>query len=106
MGIDAWYKSEFLPTVQRRGAAIINARGASSAASAANAGLMHARDWELGTHGLTTSMAVCSNGEYGISPGLFFSYPIRCDNSQWRIIEGLPEFSAFSKEKIKATEKE
>merc|ERR1719403_443533 len=99
----AWYETEFIPTVQQRGAAIINARGASSAASAANACLMHARDWELGTNGKVTSMAVPSNGEYDIAKGLFFSYPVRTANSQWKIVNGL-EVDSFSREKLKKTE--
>lgn len=99
----AWYTGEFIPTIQQRGAAIIKARGASSAASAANACLMHAREWELGSAG--TSMAVPSNGEYGITPGLFFSYPVTTANSQYRIIEGL-NVDAFSEEMIKKTEAE
>merc|ERR1712173_174587 len=104
--IDGWYKSEFIPTIQQRGKAIIEARGSSSAASAANAGLMHARDLEFGTGNAWQSMAVCSNGEYGIAPGLFFSYPVTTDNGNYSIVPNLPEFSAFSQEKIKATEKE
>jgi len=104
--VQQWYEKEFIPTIQQRGAAIIKARGASSAASAANAGLMHARDWELGTNGTTQSMAVCSNGEYGISPGLFFSYPVTTSPGGFHsVIEGLP-VDAFSEEKIRATEKE
>jgi len=103
--VNKWYTDEFIPTVQQRGAAIINARGASSAASAGNACLMHARDWELGTNGKVTSMAVASNGEYGISKGLFFSYPVRCANSNWSIVQGL-EIDAFSQEKLKKTEAE
>jgi len=104
--MEAWYRSEFIPTIQQRGAAIIAARGSSSAASAANAGLMHARDLEMGTGPSWQSMAVCSNGEYGIAPGLFFSYPVTTANGNWKIVENLPAFSAFSQEKIKATEKE
>lgn len=102
---EKWYTDEFIPAVQQRGAAIINARGSSSAASAANACLQHARDWELGTGGKVTSMAVPSSGEYGVSPGLFFSYPVRCDQSQWRIVEGL-QVDEFSQKKIKVTEDE
>lgn len=101
----AWYETVYMPTVQKRGAAIIDARGASSAASAANACLMHARDWELGTNGAITSMAVPSKGEYGVSPGLFFSYPVRTQNSEWSIVEGI-ELDEFSQSKIKITEDE
>merc|ERR1719461_415314 len=103
--VNKWYTDEFIPTVQQRGAAIINARGASSAASAANACLMHARDWELGTNGKVTSMAVPSNGEYDIAKGLFFSYPVRTANSKWSIVSGL-EVDSFSREKLKKTEAE
>merc|ERR1719189_1935127 len=106
-GVDMkqWYTDQFIPTVQQRGAAIIGARGASSAASAANACLMHARDWELGTGGAVTSMAVPSSGEYGITSGLFYSFPVRCADSNWRIVEGLP-VDEFSAERMKKTEQE
>jgi len=100
-----WYEETFIPTIQQRGAAIIEARGASSAASAANAALMHARDWELGTSGKTQSMAVESKGEYGITPGLWYSYPVTTFDSQYKVVEGIP-VGAFSEQKIKATEKE
>jgi len=100
-----WYEKEFIPTIQQRGAAIIQARGASSAASAANAALMHARDWELGTSGKIQSMAVQSNGEYGMTPGLWYSYPVTTEDSQYKVVEGL-SVGAFSEEKMKATEKE
>lgn len=101
-----WYESEFMPTVQQRGAAIINARGASSAASAGNACLMHARDLELGTSGRVTSMAVCSNGEYNVAPGLFFSYPVRTNpGGTYNIVSNL-HIDAFSEAKIKITENE
>ena len=104
--IDAWYREEFIPTVQQRGAAIIAARGSSSAASAANACLMHTRLWELGTKERWTSMAIASNGEYGITPGLFFSYPVTCADEQYELVEGLPSFNELQSEKIKATETE
>jgi len=104
--IDKWYRSEFIPAVQQRGAAIIQARGASSAASAANACLMCARDWEKGTNGGWTSMAVACNKEYGITPGLFFSYPVVCGNEGVKIVDDLPAFDSFAQEKINATEKE
>merc|ERR1719510_287982 len=100
-----WYTEEFIPTVQQRGAAIIGARGASSAASAGNACLMHARDWELGTSGKTTSMAVVSKGEYDITPGLFYSFPVRCADSEWSIVSGL-DIDEFSRTKMKKTEDE
>merc|ERR1719411_2369054 len=103
--VQKWYTEEFIPTVQQRGAAIINARGASSAASAANACLAHARDWELGTSGKTTSMAVVSKGEYDIVPGLSYSFPVRCADSEWSIVSGL-EIDEFSRAKLKKTEDE
>jgi len=100
-----WYQNEFIPTIQQRGAAIIQARGASSAASAANAALMHARDWKLGTNENYTSKAVVSKGEYGISPGLFFSFPVKCKSSKWKIVENLV-LDDFSQKKIQITQKE
>merc|ERR1719159_1642508 len=103
--INKWYEGDFIPPVQQRGAAIIGARGASSAASAANACLMHARDWELGTSGKTTSMAVLSKGEYDIAPGLFYSFPVRCADSEWSIVSGL-DIDEFSRAKMKKTEDE
>src|SRR5690606_28837341 len=75
---EAWYREEFIPTVQQRGAAIIKARGASSAASAASAAIDHVRDWALGSAGDWVSMAVASDGSYGIAEGIVFSYPVRC----------------------------
>jgi len=103
---EAWYKDTFIPTVQQRGAAIIKARGASSAASAANAAIDTVKSLITPTpEGDWHSVAVCSNGAYGIEPGLIFSYPIRSDGSKWSIVEGL-ELSEFSKEKIAATEAE
>jgi len=101
----SWYLEEFMPTVQQRGAAIIKARGASSAASAGNACLAHTRDLELGTNGLVTSMAVPSSGQYGISPGLFYSYPVRCDAGNWSVVEGL-NVDEFSAKMMKTTENE
>merc|ERR1712173_463594 len=95
-----WYQNDFIPTIQQRGAAIIKARGASSAASAANAALMHARDLELGTNGARQSMAVLSNGEYGIAKGLYYSYPVTTNNSEYTIVEGLP-VSSFSEERLR-----
>jgi len=101
----AWYEGTFIPKIQQRGASIIEARGASSAASAANAALMHARDWELGTSGRIQSMAVESNGEYGITAGLWYSYPVTTSDSQYKIVQGVP-VGTFSEQKMKATEKE
>jgi malate dehydrogenase len=101
-----WYKETYIPTVQQRGAAIIAARGASSAASAANAAIDHMRSWALGTNGDDwVSMAVYSDGSYGIEKGLIYSFPCRCKNGQWEIVQGLA-IDAYSQEKMKATEKE
>ena len=91
----AWNKDVFLPTVGKRGAAIIEARGLSSAASAANAAIDHMRDWALGTNGQWVTMGVPSNGEYGIPKDVMFGYPVTCQGGDYTIIEGLPidEFS-------------
>ena len=91
----AWNKDVFLPTVGKRGAAIIEARGLSSAASAANAAIDHMRDWALGTNGEWVTMGVASNGEYGIPKDVMFGYPVTCEGGQYKIVEGLPvdEFS-------------
>ncbi|MEL6868925.1 MAG: malate dehydrogenase [Pseudomonadota bacterium] len=87
---DAWLTGTFIPTVQQRGAAIIKARGASSAASAASAAIDHIRDWALGTTGDSwVSMAVPSDGSYGIEPGIIYSYPVRCKNGSYEIVQGL-----------------
>lgn len=102
-----WYESTYIPNVQQRGAAIIKARGASSAASAANAAIAHIRSWALGTdENDWVSMGVYSNGEYGIQKGLIYSYPCTCQNGDWTIVEGLDVSAAFSQEKMKATETE
>jgi malate dehydrogenase len=101
-----WYENTFIPTVQQRGAAIIKARGASSAASAANAAIDHMRDWAMGTaEGDWVSMGVYSDGSYGISEGLIYSFPCRCNNGDWEIVQGL-EVGEFSQAKMKATEQE
>jgi malate dehydrogenase len=98
-----WYESEFIPTVQQRGAAIIAARGASSAASAANAAVDHMRSWALGTPSDDwVSMGVLSDGSYGIAPGLIYSFPCRCQNGQWEIIQNL-EINEFSRQKMDAS---
>ena len=103
---DAWYKDTFIPVVQQRGAAIIKARGASSAASAASAAIDHMRSWALGTDGDDwVSMGVPSDGSYGIAPGIIYSYPCRCKNGDYEIVQGL-EIDAFSREKMDATERE
>ncbi len=102
---DVWNRDVFLPTVGKRGAAIIEARGLSSAASAANAAIDHMRDWHLGTQGRWVTMGVPSQGEYGIPKEVMFGYPVVCENGDYRIIEGL-EIDAFSKERIDITLKE
>ena len=91
----AWNKDVFLPTVGKRGAAIIEARGLSSAASAANAAIDHMRDWALGTNGGWVTMGIPSNGEYGIPKDVMFGYPVTCEGGRYKIVEGLPidEFS-------------
>ncbi|MEY4589000.1 MAG: hypothetical protein RL497_1076 [Pseudomonadota bacterium] len=101
-----WYESTYIPTVQQRGAAIIAARGASSAASAANAAICHMRDWAMGTaNGDWVSMGVYSDGSYGIEEGLIYSFPCVCTNGQWSIVQGL-DIDAFSRGRMSATEKE
>jgi malate dehydrogenase len=102
----AWYKETFIPEVQQRGAAIIAARGASSAASAANAAIDHMRTWALGSAANDwVSMGIYSDGSYGIAEGLIYSFPVTCSNGDWTIVQGL-EIDAFSQEKMDATEKE
>ena len=97
----AWYADEFIPTVQQRGAAIIQARGASSAASAANAAIDHMHDWALGSDAIV-SMGVYSDGSYDVDAGLIYSYPVRCAGGDWEIVQGV-EVNAFSREKMDAT---
>jgi malate dehydrogenase len=96
-----WYENEYIPTVGKRGAAIIEARGASSAASAANAAVDHVRDWVAGADGLR-SMAVRSGGQYGVEEGLVSSFPVRCSGGEYEIVEGL-EVEDFARGKIDAT---
>jgi len=101
-----WYENDFIPTVQQRGAAIIKARGASSAASAANAAIAHMRSWALGTDGDDwVSMGVYSDGSYGIAEGLIYSFPCRCCNGEWVIVQDV-EVGEFSRAKMSATEQE
>ncbi len=103
---DAWNVENFIPVVQQRGAAIIKARGASSAASAASAAVDHMRSWALGSDGEWVSMGVHSAGNsYGIDEDIIYSFPITCENGEWKEVTGL-EVSDFSKERMKATEKE
>lgn len=100
---DAWIAFDFLPTVARRGAAVIMARGKSSAASAANATIAHVRDWLLGTpQDDWTSMAVVSDGSYGVPAGLVSSFPVRCAGGDWQIVQGLP-LNAFAKTRFDAS---
>ena len=96
-----WYENEYIPRVGKRGAEIIDARGASSAASAANAAIDHVRDWVQGADGLR-SMAVRSGGQYGVEEGLMSSFPVRCSGGSFEIVEGL-EITDFAKQKITAT---
>lgn len=102
---DAWNKDVFLPTVGKRGAAIIEARGLSSAASAANAAIDHMRDWALGTNGKWVTMGIPSDGQYGIPKDIMFGYPVTVDNGEYKVVDGLP-IDAFSQERINLTLKE
>ena len=111
-GVDAnelvdhdWVTEDFIPVVQQRGAAIIKARGSSSAASAANAAIEHIRDWVLGTNGDIVSMGVYSEGEYGIQEGLIYSYPVTCNEGVYTIVEDL-EITDFSRKLMSETEAE
>ncbi|ALO45860.1 malate dehydrogenase [Pseudohongiella spirulinae] len=100
-----WLTSTFIPNVQQRGAAIIKARGLSSAASAANAAIEHMRDWALGTNGKIVSMGIHSDGSYGIAEGLIYSFPVTCENGQYSIVQGL-DINDFSRDLMSKTEKE
>ena len=98
-----WYEGTYIPEVQQRGAAIIKARGASSAASAANAAVDHMRSWALGTEeGDWVSMGIYSDGSYGIQEGLIYSYPCTCKDGDWTIVQGL-EVNDFSRSRMQAT---
>jgi malate dehydrogenase len=102
----AWLESTFIPTVQKRGAAIIEARGLSSAASAANAAIDHVRDWSLGTRdGDWVSMGIASDGSYGIAEGVLYGYPVTCRGGRYEIVKGI-EVSDFSRKRMDATLKE
>ncbi len=106
IGDQDWIETDFIPTVQKRGAAIIEARGASSAASAANAAIDHIHNWVLGTAaGDWVSMAVPSDGSYGVQEGIFSGYPCTCSGGEYTIVEGL-ELDEFSRTRIDATVKE
>lgn len=101
-----WYRDTFIPDVQQRGATIIKARGASSAASAASAAIDHIRNWALGTpEGDWVSMSVPADGSYGIESGIIYSYPCVCENGDYRIVQGL-DIDEFSRERMDATEAE
>jgi malate dehydrogenase len=105
IGDEAWNAGTFLPTVGKRGAAIIAARGVSSAASAANAAIDHMRDWALGTGGRWVTMGIPSDGQYGIPKDTMFGFPVTTENGRYKVVEGLP-IDAFSQERIDATLKE
>ncbi|MFC2778636.1 malate dehydrogenase [Actinomyces sp.] len=98
----AWVENDFIPTVAKRGAAIIDARGASSAASAATAAIDHVHDWVLGTSGSWTSSSVMSDGSYGVPEGIISSFPCTSENGEWKIVQGL-EIDDFSRAKIDAS---
>ena len=101
-----WYENDFIPTVQQRGAAIISARGASSAASAANAAIAHMHTWAMGSADDDwVSMGVYSDGSYGITEGLIYSFPCVCKDGDWSIVQGL-DINQFSRDKMSSTEKE
>jgi malate dehydrogenase len=103
VGDPEWVENEYIPTVAKRGAAIIDARGASSAASAANAAIDHVRDWVLGTPDDDwVSMSVHSDGSYGVEEGLISGFPCECSNGEWKVVEGL-EINDFSRERIDAS---
>ena len=99
---EAWLDGEFIPTVAKRGAAIIDARGASSAASAANAAIDHVHDWVLGTGSSWTSAAIPSDGSYGVPEGIISSFPVRSVDGRWEIVQGL-EVNDFSRQRIDAS---
>jgi malate dehydrogenase len=99
-----WYENDFIPTVQKRGAAIIEARGASSAASAASAAIDHIHDWVNGSKGIV-SMGIPADGSYGVEEGIMFSYPVTCKNGQYEIVQDL-EIDEFSRDRMKQTEDE
>jgi malate dehydrogenase len=102
---EAWYRDTFIPTVGKRGAAIIEARGLSSAASAANAAIDHVRDWVLGTGGEWTTMGIPSDGSYEIPDGVIYGFPVTCAGGKHELVKGL-EIDPFSRKKMNATLKE
>jgi malate dehydrogenase len=102
---EAWYRDTFIPTVGKRGAAIIEARGLSSAASAANAAIDHMRDWVLGSNGKWVTMGVASDGSYDIPEGIIYGFPMTCAGGQYQMVKGL-DIDAFSRERMAVTLKE
>ena len=103
IGDQAWLEGDFIPTVQKRGAAIIDARGASSAASAASAAIDHVHDWVIGTpEGDWVSMAIPSDGSYGVQEGVISSFPVTCAGGEYTIVQGL-DVSEFSRARIDAS---
>ena len=99
---EAWNRDVFIPTVGKRGAAIIEARGLSSAASAANAAIDHMRDWALGTEGRWVTMGIASDGDYGIPQDVIYGFPVTCTGGQYELVKGL-EIDDFSRERMKVT---
>jgi malate dehydrogenase len=99
---EAWNRDVFLPTVGKRGAAIIEARGLSSAASAANAAIDHIHDWVLGSNGKWVTMGIPSDGSYGIPEGVMYGFPVVCENGEYKIVQGL-EVDEFSRERMNFT---
>ena len=103
MNDQEWLENDFLPTVQKRGAAVIEARGASSAASAANAAVDHVRDWVMGTSdGDWVSMGIPSDGSYGVEEGVIFGYPVTCSGGSYEIVQGL-DLNEFSQSRVDVT---
>ena len=102
---ETWYRDTYIPTVGKRGAAIIEARGLSSAASAANAAIDHIRDWSLGSNGKWVTMGICSDGSYDIPAGMIYGFPCVCANGKYEIVKGL-DIDAFSRERMTNTLKE
>ncbi|WP_299454688.1 malate dehydrogenase [uncultured Pigmentiphaga sp.] len=103
---ETWYRDTFIPTVAKRGAAIIEARGLSSAASAANAAIDHMRDWALGSNGEWVTMGIPSDGSYGVPEGIVFGMPVVCADGKYEIVRGLDIDDEFSRQKLDATLKE
>ncbi|MDD7804198.1 MAG: malate dehydrogenase [Endozoicomonas sp. (ex Botrylloides leachii)] len=102
---DSWYKDEYTPRIQKRGAEIIEARGLSSAASAAQAALDHMHDWALGSEGSVVSMGIISDGSYGIAKGIYYSFPVICEFGSYQIVQDLP-MNAYSEKMMQRTEQE